>query len=226
MPISASSSRSLSAESIVLALEALYGRVVSDDRYDPMEELVSCILSQHTNDKNSYPAFDRLRGLYPDWEVLEKEDPAQVASIIASAGLAKRKTELIQACLRSIREERGEYSIDFLRHLAPDEAMEWLQKLPGVGPKTAALVLCFQFWMPVLPVDVHVHRVSQRLGLIKESTDANRAHSELAGWVPGVLVERFHLALIQHGRGLCRARRPRCEECPLAADCDYWRRAA
>jgi len=226
MPIFASSSRSLSAESIVLALEGLYGQVVADDRYDPMEELVSCILSQHTNDKNSYPAFDRMRALYRNWADLEHEDPSVVASIIASAGMAKRKTELIQSCLRAIREERGEYSIDFLGSMAPEEAMEWLQELPGVGPKTAALVLCFQFGMPVLPVDVHVHRVSQRLGLIGPSTDANRAHQELAGWVPGPLVERFHFALIQHGRGLCRARQPQCSACPLAADCDFARRAA
>jgi endonuclease-3 len=162
-----------------------------------------------------------MRAQYPRWGDLAEEEPEVIAKLIGSAGLARRKTELIQSCLKAIHAERGEYAIDFLADLTPEAAMSWLQTLPGVGPKTAALVLCFRFGMPVLPVDVHVHRVSLRIGLIPPKTDANRAHKILGDWVPGRLVRSFHLALIQHGRGLCQARRPRCEVCPLQVDCAF-----
>jgi endonuclease-3 len=126
--------------------------------------------------------------------------------------------------LQRIHRERGELSLDFLCSLPTPEAVEYLRSFPGVGPKTAACVLLFACRRPVLPVDTHVHRVSQRLGLIGPGTDAAKAHDALARFVPARQVLEFHIQLIRHGRGVCAARNPQCEDCPLVDLCPEGRR--
>jgi endonuclease III len=212
----------LEPREIVERLEEIYGNPGIVLRKDPMDELVSCILSQHTSDKNSFPTFDRLKAAYPTWEQVAALSQEQLADVIRAAGLANQKSRSIQACLQAIREKNGEYSIDNLRSMPLREARKWLEALPGVGPKTASIVLCFSFGMGAIPVDTHVFRVGWRLGFYPQKVGEGKAHDVLLDIVPADLAFRFHVALIQHGREVCKAPLPRCPKCPLQDVC-WWR---
>jgi endonuclease-3 len=212
-------------EQIVHRLEARYGVAEWKPRMEPLDELIHCILSQHTSDANSFRAFRALREAFPDWQAVVDAPTERVAEVIRSGGLANQKAPRIQAVLRRIYEQRGVYSLDWLRELETEEARRFLLSLPGIGPKCAAIVLCFALGRPVIPVDTHVFRVSWRLGLIPRSIGEAKAHQVLESLVPEPLVYRFHVALIRHGRAVCKAPRPRCEQCPLTDLCAYYRNA-
>jgi endonuclease-3 len=188
-----------------------------------MEELVSCILSQHTADANSFPAFTRLRETYPDWQDIVTAGPTKIAETIRNAGLANQKAKSIIGCLNAIHQRTGDYSLEILRNMPTLEARQWLMDLPGVGPKTASIVLCFSFGRETIPVDTHVFRVSKRLGLIPESDDEKKAHDTLLKVVPKDLAFRFHVTFIQHGRTICRAPLPQCEACPITDLCPWFK---
>lgn len=200
-------------------LEEPYGRSRFISRFDPMEELVSCILSQSSSDASSFPAFTRLRAAFPDWGEMERAGPEGIVELIRKAGLANQKSKNIIACLRLIREKAGDYSLEFLREMSDEEAVKWLTTLPGVGLKTASIVLCFAFGRRAIPVDTHIYRVSQRLGLILPGSNETKAHGELLEVVPPGDAFRFHTLLIQHGRLTCRAPRPLCPACVLRDLC-------
>lgn len=148
-----------------------------------------------------------------------------VIQAIRPAGLGNQKAPRIQSVLRRIYVERGELNIDFLADLPLDEARAWLMSLDGVGPKTAAIVLCFAFLRPAFPVDTHIHRVGQRIGFLPEGISADKAHPLMEAIVPPDDHFAFHLNLIRLGREICQSRRPRCEICPLTAFCDYYQAA-
>lgn len=190
---------------LVERLEEVLGRPRRIARFDPLEELVSCILSQHTTDAASFPAFTRLRETYEDWADIAAAQPAEVAKVIARAGLANQKAKSIIGCLRAIKEKTGAYSLEVLRDMPTLQARDWLTELPGVGPKTASIVLCFSFGRETIPVDTHVFRVAKRLGILPETIDEKKSHDVLLELVPEDLAFRFHVALIQHGRTVCRA---------------------
>jgi endonuclease-3 len=202
-------------------LEAAHGRTDWSPRLDPLEELVCCILSQHSNDKVSFPAFDRLRATYPTWEEVVAAGPERVEEVVRTAGLARQKSRSIVECLRRIHAATGAYSLDFLNDLSNEDARRWLLGLPGVGPKTAAIVLSFALGRGVVPVDTHVFRVSWRLGCIPKSAGEAKAHQLLDAIVPGDLAYRWHMALIRHGRSVCAARRPQCASCSVSDRCAY-----
>ncbi|ARU42947.1 hypothetical protein CCB81_01780 [Armatimonadetes bacterium Uphvl-Ar2] len=204
---------------LVKTLETQYGWPRYVNRFDPVDELICCILSQHSADANSFPAFTLLRSTLPEWEDVVQAGPERVAEIVKGAGLANQKGKFIVGSLKALNEAFGDYTLDPLRVMPVPQAMVWLQTLPGVGPKTAAIVLCFGFGKGVIPVDTHVHRVSMRLGLIGPKTTANQAHDDLLKVVPAELAFAYHSLLIQHGRMVCRAPRPRCAECVVAAPC-------
>jgi endonuclease-3 len=210
-------------ERIVAALESLHGLAEARHRFEPMDELVSCILSQHTSDTNSFPAFDRLKAEFPTWDEAIAAGPKRLAETVRSAGLANQKARGIIACLEEIKRRTGAYSLDALADMPSDEALAWLLSLPSVGPKTACIVLCFAFGKPLIPVDTHIYRVSWRLGLIPEGAGEAKAHGLLRALVPEELAYRFHMAVIQHGRAVCKAPLPRCDACPLTTDCAWYR---
>ncbi len=209
---------------IIARLEAIYGAAIQPPpRFEPLDELIACILSQHTSDINSSRAFKQLKSRFPTWELVELAPVDLVADSIRSGGLGDCKAVRIQTVLKAIREKRGELSLNFLQELSDEEGRDWLISLPGVGPKTAAIVLCFSLMRPALPVDTHVFRVSWRLGLIDKRIGEAKAHEALKVQVPCGMVYRFHVALIQHGRQVCKAPVPRCGSCPLASIC-LWRK--
>lgn len=209
---------------VVARLEAQYGRPGRRRRFAPLDELIHCILSQHTSDANSFRAFAALKRQYRSWRAVLAAPTEELTEVIRSGGLAPQKAERIQAVLRQVRRRSRGFRLDFVRRMPTPEARNYLMSLPGIGPKCAAVVLCFAMERPVLPVDTHVFRVSWRLGLIARSLGEGRAHDRLQAMVPQKLIYRFHVALIRHGRAVCKARRPRCPECVLRRMCAYYRR--
>ena len=192
-------------------------------RLDAIEELVSTILSQNTNDNLRDQAFFRLRQRFPTWEQVRDAPVEEVAEAIQIAGLNQHKAPAIQRALRRISEERGELSLEFLREMSVPEAKAWLTSIKGVGPKTAAIILLFALDMPAFPVDTHIHRVTTRLGLIPAKTSREKAHELLEALLPPPAYYAAHLNLIRHGREVCQARRPRCEVCIVRDLCDHYR---
>jgi endonuclease III len=161
----------------------------------------------------------RLRSRFKTWEELLAADPGEIVPEIQAGGLATIKAPRIRAALEAVYERRGSFDIEFLRHLPLEEAKAWLRELKGVGPKTAACVLMFALGRPALPVDTHVHRVAQRLGLVPAKAGAAAAHDILEAILEPDDVYPFHISLIKHGRRICRAQRPLCERCPLLDGC-------
>lgn len=191
--------------------------------FPPLDELISTILSQNTNDANRDRAFIALKNRYPTWEAVRDADPEGVIEAIRPAGLANQKGPRIQLVLQEITRQRGELNLDFLQDLPAEEARRWLLQFKGVGPKTAAIVLQFSLGKPAFPVDTHILRVSGRLGLRPQKMNAEQAHEHLAALFPPESYYVVHLNLIRLGREICQARRPRCESCPLTDVCDFFK---
>lgn len=203
-------------------LEAAYGYPEWRPFLPPVDELVSTILSQSTSDTNRDKGFDALTARYATWEAVRDAPLRDVAETIRPAGLANQKAPRIQEALRTITQDDGRISLDFLNDLSVPEAKAWLTGLHGIGPKTAAIILLFAFGRPAFPVDTHVHRVTRRLGLIGARTSADQAHGLLEAIIPPEDYFPAHLNLIQHGRRICHARWPACDQCPLTMQCEYF----
>jgi len=203
-------------------LLAFYGEPTWRNPLPPLDELISTILSQNTNDRNRDRAFAALQARFPAWEAVREAPENEVIEAIRPAGLANQKGPRLQAVLRAITEQRGSLDLGFLAAYSPAEAMSWLMQFKGVGPKTAAIVLQFSLGKPAFPVDTHIYRVSGRLGLRPEKMSADQAHEHLASQFPPETYYAAHLNIIRLGRELCHARKPRCESCPLRDVCDYY----
>jgi endonuclease-3 len=211
--------KSQTLRSVFERLGALYG-IPKWERSGPaLDELIRTVLSQNTNDRNSGEGFRRLKAAFPNWAAVEKAPARRVAAAIRVSGLSNIKSARIREILRRIRKERGGHSLEFLKNTLAAPAQEYLLSIPGVGPKTAACVLLFSFGKPVFPVDTHIHRVTQRLGILGPKVNAVEAHRQLQARVPAQIVYPLHLLLIRHGRETCRARNPDCAPCVLRSLC-------
>jgi endonuclease-3 len=202
-----------------------YGEPEWRQHLPPVDELVSTILSQSTSDTNRDKGFYALKDKYPDWASVMEAPEEEVRDTIRSAGLANQKAPRIQAALRHIVDERGALSLDFLADMPLEDALDWLMAIKGVGRKTASIVMLFAFGRPAFPVDTHVHRLTGRLGLIGPKVTADKAHRILENMGQADSFYAFHLNLIRHGREVCIARNPRCDQCILQAHCDYYANA-
>ena len=196
-----------------------YGPVEWAPRYAPASELVSTILSQHTSDVNSQRAFGSLMERFGSLDAVADAPVEEIEEEIRMGGLAKVKAPRIKEVLQKVREMVGSYDLSFLAEMPLPEAKGWLTDLPGIGPKTAAIILCFSLGMPAMPVDTHIYRVSKRLGLIGRRVSAEAAHDILEPMVAPKDVFAFHVYLIQHGRAVCKAQRPRCHRCVFESGC-------
>ena len=198
-----------------------FGEPIWRNPLPAIDELVSTILSQNTNDVNRDRAFEALRAKFPTWEAVRDAQEKDVVSAIKPAGLANQKGPRIQQVLHAITEERGSLNLDFLAGLPIEEARSWLTKFNGVGPKTAAIVLCFSLGMPAFPVDTHVYRVTGRIGLRPEKMTVEQAHPHLESVFPPETYYAAHLNIIRLGREVCHARKPNCPQCPVIKLCGY-----
>ena len=202
-------------------LLAEYGEPVWRTPLPALDELVSTILSQNTNDVNRDRAFEALKARFPSWESVRDADSQAVIDAIRPAGLANQKGPRIQKILHAISEERGALDLGFLKSMPPEQVRKWLLSFKGVGPKTAAIVMQFSLDMPAFPVDTHIYRLSGRLGLREAKMSADVTHSHLEDIFPRSTYYAAHLNLIHHGRQICHARNPECERCVLRELCLY-----
>ena len=229
-------------------LAEVAGKPVWERRLDPTSELVLTILSQNSADTNAEAAFGALRDAYPsapvppgaspdprhfagwggqglpdlpppDWAAVDAAPIAELVDVIRPGGLANQKAPRIQAALRALVATGGGYSLEFLAEKQALEARDWLAAIPGIGKKTASVVLLFSFGLPLMPVDRHVHRVSHRIGLIPPKAEADAAHDYYLAMLRPDQMFEAHVSLIGHGRRTCHAQRPDCEHCPRAPRC-------
>jgi endonuclease-3 len=212
-------------ERVISALRKHYGSPGRRAGGDPLDHLIGTILSQNTSDANTDRAYRALRERFPTWEQVRDATDAEVAQAIRSGGLAEQKAPRIRRILQILTAERGRPDLGFLSDMATEEAREWLQTLPGVGPKTASCVLLFALGRDVFPVDTHVERIAKRLGLVPANTAPEGVQHALEALTPEGGCLEGHLLLIGHGRALCRARSPLCQQCPVSAMCAFHARS-
>jgi endonuclease III len=196
-------------------LRELYRRPTNSVHRDPVHELVLTILSQNTNDRNRDVAYERLRARFGSWEEVRDAPVSEVADAIRPGGLAETKAPRLQDVLRRLGDP---IELEWLRDAPRQQAIDYLIALPGVGRKTAACVLIFSFDRPEIPVDTHVYRVGDRLGLFREGASFDEAHDEMRAVTDPEDAYELHINLITHGRLVCRPR-PRCHACALRRMC-------
>ena len=200
-------------------LRETYGRPVAAPHGRPVDELVLTVLSQSTSDRNRDVAFLRLRDRFATWEAARDAPLGELEEAIRPGGIARVKSERIQAILRELSGPGGTVTLDRLGELPVAEAREALLALPGVGRKTAACVLLFAFGMHDVPVDTHVSRVGARLELLDGRPGSDAQHDAMNALTPRGAALELHVNLLRHGRRLCHAQRPQCPACPLRRMC-------
>ena len=186
-----------------------------------VDVLVETILSQNTSDTNSAAGFRQLRRRFKSWNQVADADVNEIERHIRVAGLSRQKAPRIRNILREIRQTRGKIDLQFLRELGDQEACKYLTSFKGVGPKTANCVLLFAFGKAMFPVDTHIHRIAQRLGLIPPKATAEQAHELLLPMIAPADRYSLHILLIEHGRKTCQAVNPECDVCVLCKMCPF-----
>jgi endonuclease-3 len=232
------------------AMRAMYGVPQWQRFHDPTTELVLTMLTANSADINAEKAFDALCRRWPpdpsranpnahvgyrsgwggvgiqepeaDWAAVADAPLDELIDVIRPGGMGPTKAPRIQAVLRHLREERGDFSLNFLGEMPPADALAWLTAVPGIGRKTASVVLMFAFDMPLMAVDRHIERVAKRIGLVPLKATAEQAHDYLQALLPDGLVHEAHVNLITHGRETCDAQRPAHERCAIAYRCRFF----
>jgi endonuclease III len=185
---------------------------------DPIENLILTILSQNTNDINRDRAFASLMETFATFDQIRLASLDEIAAAIQVGGLQQQKSRSIRQTLERIMNERGCLELAFLADLSLFDALKWLTALPGVGPKTAGIVLLFSFDRPYFPADTHIRRIMSRMGLVPERGDPHSRLNKLLPAAP-LLMQRLHLLTIRLGRELCHPRNPECNKCCLRPHC-------
>ena len=203
-------------------LRKTYGLPRFGNPSDPLDDLIYVMISTRTTMAVTETVFSRLKKGFRSWDDVLRLPISRLRRILKPAGLSVRKSAQIRATLRTIK---GRFGLCDLRPLSmeADAAVEeFLVSLPGVSQKVAKCVMMYAMQRQVLPVDVHVYRVSQRLGWVNRKR-ADQCHEELEGLVPPILRHGYHVACVAHGRTVCWAE-PRCGECPIRRLCDFYKR--
>lgn len=212
-------------EEVIEALEEEHGTPTHGNFQDPMDELIYIKLSQQTNEPKFRPMYSALQRHFPGWKGLESATQEELESMLKPIGFHRQRAEDLRQLARYLLESRGNLDLSWLRDLGAAEAVRYLEGLPGVGLKTALCVAMYSLGHDVLPVDVHVERVSQRLGLIEAGLSPAKKHRLLAAIVPANKRYSYHVNCVAHGRQICR-KVPRCERCHIRQYCRYYHEAS
>jgi len=180
---------------------------------DPFGLIVAVILSAQCTDKRVNMITPPLLAKYPDAKSMAKAEPDEILEFIKSCSYPNSKARHLSGMARML--------IDEFKGIVPSDPSE-LQRLPGVGRKTANVVASVVFRKPVMAVDTHVFRVSVRIGLVRNARTPLSAELQLSENIPEELIHKAHHWLILHGRYVCKARSPLCSECGLKDFCKYF----
>lgn len=203
-------------------LHSTYGSPRHNNKEDPLDELVFIILSQMTTYWSFERVYGRLKHDAPTWDLVRRMPLAKLKKIIKDAGLSNQKAPRIKAIFERIHRDFGRVTLEPLRQMPTAKAEAYLVSLPGVQRKTAKCVLMYSLERKVLPVDTHVLRVARRLGFTDEKVISDRVHHQLENAIAPADRYRFHVNALSHGRTVCVAKSPRCEECDLTRLCEYY----
>jgi len=203
-------------------LEREFGIPEREENGTPLDTLIHTILSQNTNDTNSSRAYDNLKERFPSWEDVLEADAEEIAEVIRIGGLAKQKSIRIKNVLVWIRNTYGVLNIDFVCNMEPQKVIEIFSKLNGIGLKTINVMLAFACGKDVFPVDTHIFRISKRLALIPANASPEKAYEIMGKLFPQGKAYSLHVNMINFGRSICHAKKPRCRECPLIEYCIAW----
>lgn len=187
---------------------------------DILDTLIATKLSQNTTDKTSSVAFNNLKREFKSWDEVSEAPVSKIRNLIKICGLADTKSKDIKALLKQIKDERGKINLDYLKDLTDEEVYTELTKYKGIGVKTASCVLVFSLAREVFPVDTHIHRVLNRLGIVKTKS-AEETFEKAKKIIPGKKKYFLHRAIIMFGRNICRANNPFCGSCFLYKECSY-----
>ena len=210
-------------------LRTLHGTPSLGNHGDPVDELVYIALSRKTREAAYQASFEALKSAYPAWEDALAAGADEIAGVIAGCGLEEKKARGIVTALELLVETFGSCTLEPAREWPDDELLRFLCSMPEIEKKSAFCVMMYSLGRAVFPVDAHVHRVLGRLGLFEafgvdlEAMDHKRAQRELEDLVPPPLRHSLHVNLVVHGREICKARKPACEECELARFCSHRR---
>jgi endonuclease-3 len=204
-------------------LEKRYGRREYRCWGKAVDVLVDTILSQNTSNANSDAGYKRLRRNFRSWNQVANAPVEEVEKAIRISGLSRIKAPRIQEILRQIKLERGKIDLQFLEALPGEDAVAYLTKFKGIGPKTAACTLLFAFGKSVFPVDTHIHRIARRLEAVPLRATPEQTQTLLTPQIKPDDRYALHVLLIAHGRQTCKAVSPKCEECPVLDWCPWGR---
>ncbi len=194
---------------------------------EPLGELIGTLLSHRTPNARTAAAFQQLKDKYSSWEAVRDGDTEALVQSIYSVTFPGQKARRIQEILLLITDaNEGILSLDFLKKMPPADAKRWLEKLPGVGPKTSAAVLNFSsLRLPAMVIDSHHMRVARRLGVVPEKATTAKAQRLITELTPGNWTARdfydHHEAMMYHGQKRCFPSKPECEDCPVREYC-FW----
>ena len=207
---------------IAIVLEETLGIPIPPKKKSPpLDMLIATILSQNTNDKNSYRAYSILRERFPSWELVLKAKTSAIAAAIKTGGMANQKSVRIKKLLVELMKRYGTLDLSFVKKKSNEEIFELLTSLDGVGTKTASCVLLFSLGREIFPVDTHIHRICQRLGITPNSKTPDQTFEAMQPLIPKGKAYTLHTNIIRFGRKTCIARSPLCGECPLFDECSF-----
>lgn len=187
----------------------------------PLDLLIATILSQNTNDNNSYSAYLNLKNRFTNWEELLEVSIDEIKELIKVAGLTNQKANAIVSFLNYLYNKNGHVSLDFITTMSNNEIMELLTNQKGIGVKTAACVLLFSLERNVCPIDTHVHRLVNRLGIVSTKNPEESFYNINDNFPTENIAHQFHTNLILHGRNVCRPKNPFCKNCSFINRCIY-----
>lgn len=201
------------------AIQKLF-KISRKGKSEPLDILIATILSQNTNDLNSHRAFENLKKKFPDYEAIINADLTEIEEAIKIGGLANQKARRIRALLQELKEKQGSFDLSFLKNFSVEEGVKFLTSFKGVGFKTASCVLLFSFGKNVFPVDTHIHRILNRVGIVKTKTP-DETFLRIQNLIPDGMAYSLHTGLIKFGRVICKAREPLCGVCPIYKLCKF-----
>lgn len=187
---------------------------------NPVDALIATILSQNTNDKNSYQAYNNLKNKYNSVKELADAPRSEIENVIRVAGLGRQKAASIKNFLTMLKRKNSRLNLNYIKKMSDNEILADLTSINGIGVKTASCVLLFSLDRNICPVDTHVHRTLNRIGLVKTKAP-ERTFEQIKSILPDGIAHQFHTNLIKLGREICKPGKPLCSVCPLLKECDF-----